>query len=203
MINTNRKPTKPQSQISITSRKKQSDTPKLQSQNLPNPQENRIKKLEEELANTKRLLQKKNDEVIQKNRTIEELKRKLQAYESNPIQRRSNQRSSELYFEPQGKSIDLGINSVYPREEDIIFDQFEQMAVNEIIDPVREYEEHIIDELCPDPDHMTYDQLLELQEKIGIVNRGLNKTQIDKIPRMIFNPKQSNDFRYTSLCVDA
>lgn len=69
------------------------------------------------------------------------------------------------------------------------------MAVNEIIDPVREYEEHIIDELCPDPDHMTYDQLLELQEKIGIVNRGLNTNQINKIPKMKFNPKHTNEQR--------
>jgi hypothetical protein len=47
-------------------------------------------------------------------------------------------------------------------------------------------EQDIIDQLYPDPDKMTYEQLLELEEKVGSVSKGLNKAQIKKIPRFIY-----------------
>ena len=40
-------------------------------------------------------------------------------------------------------------------------------------------EDDIINQLYPDPDHMTYEQLLELQDKIGFVNRGLTQAEIN------------------------
>ena len=41
---------------------------------------------------------------------------------------------------------------------------------------IREREENnIINEICPNPDEMTYEQLLELQEKIGYVSKGLSE----------------------------
>jgi len=48
----------------------------------------------------------------------------------------------------------------------------------ELIDPVREVEEMLINELCPNPDQMTYEQLLEFQEKIGHVDKGFTKKEI-------------------------
>jgi hypothetical protein len=39
-------------------------------------------------------------------------------------------------------------------------------------------EQELIDQLCPDPDNMTYEQLLELQEQIGYVNKGLSEEEI-------------------------
>jgi hypothetical protein len=47
------------------------------------------------------------------------------------------------------------------------------------MDPVQEYEDQIIRELCPDPDHMTYEQLLELQEKTGYVSKGFTKNEVN------------------------
>jgi hypothetical protein len=47
------------------------------------------------------------------------------------------------------------------------------------IDPVREVEEMLINELCPNPDQMTYEQLLEFQEKIGYVEKGFTKKEIE------------------------
>jgi len=49
----------------------------------------------------------------------------------------------------------------------------------EYIDPVREVEDMILNELCPNPDQMTYEQLLDFQEKMGYVEKGLTKQQID------------------------
>jgi len=39
-------------------------------------------------------------------------------------------------------------------------------------------EDEYISQMYPDPDNMTYEQLLELQEKIGYVSKGLNDTEI-------------------------
>jgi hypothetical protein len=49
----------------------------------------------------------------------------------------------------------------------------------DLIDPLREYEDHIINEMYPDPDNMTYEQLLELQDKVGHVDKGFTKKQIE------------------------
>jgi hypothetical protein len=45
-------------------------------------------------------------------------------------------------------------------------------------DPLNDYEQAIINEICPNPDAMTYEQLMELQDKVGFVDKGLNKTKI-------------------------
>lgn len=49
----------------------------------------------------------------------------------------------------------------------------------DLIDPIREYEDQVINEMYPDPDAMTYEQLLELQEKVGHVEKGFTKKQIE------------------------
>lgn len=48
-------------------------------------------------------------------------------------------------------------------------------------------EQDIIDQLYPDPDKMTYEQLLELEENVGSVSKGLTKNQIKKIPKIKYN----------------
>lgn len=46
-------------------------------------------------------------------------------------------------------------------------------------DPYEDYEDQIINEICPNPDNMTYEQLLEMQEKLGHVDRGFTKGEIE------------------------
>jgi hypothetical protein len=46
-------------------------------------------------------------------------------------------------------------------------------------EPVYDEEEQIIDELYPNPDDMTYEELLDLQNKMGYVNKGLTVEQIN------------------------
>ena len=38
-----------------------------------------------------------------------------------------------------------------------------------------------------DPDQMTYEQLLELEEKIGSVSRGLSAQVLENFPREVLN----------------
>jgi len=60
-------------------------------------------------------------------------------------------------------------------------------------------EQDIIEQLYPDPDKMTYEQLLELEEKVGNVSKGLNKAQIRKIPKFIFQKNKNKNIE--SKCV--
>jgi len=39
------------------------------------------------------------------------------------------------------------------------------------------------------PDHMTYEQLLQLGERMGNVSKGLSKEDIKKIPKLRFERK--------------
>jgi len=56
--------------------------------------------------------------------------------------------------------------------------------------------ENQINEICPNPDEMTYEQLIQLQENIGFVSKGLSETQINEIPSVKFtkNNKLKNNF---------
>lgn len=56
-------------------------------------------------------------------------------------------------------------------------------------------EQEVIDQLCPDPDKMTYEQLLELEEKVGKVSKGLTKNQIRKLKHGKYSKRRtkSND----------
>lgn len=47
------------------------------------------------------------------------------------------------------------------------------------VDPFSEYENHIINEVCPNPDNMTYEQLLDLGDKVGTVSKGFTKKEIE------------------------
>ena len=62
-------------------------------------------------------------------------------------------------------------------------------------------EQDIIDQLYPDPDKMTYEQLLDLEEKVGSVSKGLTKKQIKKIPKVIYNKNRvKNDDSKCVVC---
>ncbi len=47
-------------------------------------------------------------------------------------------------------------------------------------------EQQIVNDLYPNPDSMTYEQLLELQEKVGSVKREFSKQQIDVCLTLIY-----------------
>ena len=72
----------------------------------------------------------------------------------------------------------------------------------ELIDPVKEVEEQIINELCPNPDAMTYEQLLSLENKVGSVKRGLSKQELSKIPFKIYAKYKYNGQDECSICRD-
>jgi hypothetical protein len=71
--------------------------------------------------------------------------------------------------------------------------------MNQIFQPVQE-EDNIIDQIYPNPDNMTYEQLLELQEKIGYVNKGLSTEEIKRIPVISFSKTNTKSKNHSSEC---
>jgi E3 ubiquitin-protein ligase BIG BROTHER-like protein len=55
------------------------------------------------------------------------------------------------------------------------------------------------DQNQPDPDQMTYEQILELEERNGKVSKGLSKEEISKIPQRIW--MRQNDTK-CSICFE-
>jgi hypothetical protein len=47
--------------------------------------------------------------------------------------------------------------------------------------------EEAYNEMYPNPDEMTYEQLLELQEKIGFVEKGFKLEEVQKVPLVKYN----------------
>jgi len=68
----------------------------------------------------------------------------------------------------------------------MLINQLNQLAVMQMFGPTSRPEPQPIDLNNPatiNPDNMTYEQLLELEEKMGKVSRGLPKEDIKKIPK--------------------
>ena len=63
-----------------------------------------------------------------------------------------------------------------------------------------DFERDIIDQLYPNPDRMTYEQLLELEDKVGNVSKGLSKAQIKKIPNVYFSKKHFKNQEKCAIC---
>ena len=67
---------------------------------------------------------------------------------------------------------------------------------------IRAVEQQIIDELCPNPDSMSYEQLLQLEENVGSVNKGLTKEKIKKIPEKPFRKVLFDDNSNCIICME-
>ena len=67
---------------------------------------------------------------------------------------------------------------------------------------LRAVEQQIMDEICPNPDKMSYEQLLELEEEVGNVNKGLSKEKINKIPLKPFHKALFDDNSDCIICME-
>ena len=67
---------------------------------------------------------------------------------------------------------------------------------------LRAVEQQIINEICPNPDSMSYEQLLQLEEEVGNVNKGLTKDKINKIPLKPFHKALFDDNNDCIICME-
>jgi hypothetical protein len=82
-------------------------------------------------------------------------------------------------------------------EDDILYDDKfqEQMAINAV-------DQQIIDELYPNPDSMSYEQLLQLEDNMGNVNKGLSKKQYDKLPFVKYDKDKYSENYQCIICME-
>ena len=67
---------------------------------------------------------------------------------------------------------------------------------------IKAVEQQIMDELCPNPDAMTYEQLLQLEDDVGKVNKGLTNEQIDKLPTKKYRQRIDGDNNKCIICME-
>ena len=89
--------------------------------------------------------------------------------------------------------------------ENSIFEEENDKFMNEKMEEefaLRAVEQQIMDEICPNPDKMSYEQLLELEEGVGNVNKGLSKDKINKIPVKPFHKALFEDNSQCIICME-
>lgn len=82
-----------------------------------------------------------------------------------------------------------------------IFSHLQMVPLQQSVDPMQEYEDQMLNEICPNPDQMTYEQLLELQEKVGHENRGFTHSEIDKIATVKYNKSKMKNNDKCTVCL--
>ena len=143
----------------------------------------KIQELEKKLMSFENLVEQKNMEIINKDLKIKKEE------ENNERLSKENQKLKEyLYlYERKLKQIELETNLRRLMQE--TYSRAVQQAYENSV------EEDIINQLYPNPDTMSYEELIELGERIGHVSRGLESNIIDKIPIIEFkklNEKNDN-----------
>ena len=86
-----------------------------------------------------------------------------------------------------------------------IYDQGEEEFMKEKYEEeyaLRAVEQQIMDEICPNPDKMSYEQLLQLEEEVGSVNKGLSIEKINKIPLKPFHKALFDDNLDCIICME-
>lgn len=167
-----------------------------------NYQKNKGDKLDQNFKTKYITFQKLNDlykeQLKNKNSLIEQYRKKCE--EQNKLIKDLECILKELKNDnnPKTKNKDLKINEDYDDfDEEILNNEGmqEEFALKAV-------EQQIIDELCPNPDSMSYEQLLELENKVGKVNKGLNKKQFDDIKLIKYNKYVNKENYQCIICME-
>ena len=154
----------------------------------------------------RKLIQVKNENLLLKNEIsnkdveIEKFKKKYQNQEIMI-------KDLELIInelENKNKPIDINNNNSIINlndefKDDILYDdgfQDEEELALQAVD------QQIMDELCPNPDQMTYEQLLQLEDNVGNVSKGLTAEQIDNLPNKRFKKEKNREFYQCIICME-
>ena len=67
---------------------------------------------------------------------------------------------------------------------------------------IKAVDQQILDELCPNPDTMSYEQLLQLEDNVGNVSKGLSSQQIDLLPVTKYKKKLYSENFQCIICME-
>jgi len=149
--------------------------------------------LKEEIANKEKEINKYKERYQEQKQLIKELQSIFDEMKSN-----ENLHINLSGIESTNNTKDnINLNNNYEEVEQIIFDDGYQEELR-----IKAVDQQIIDDLCPNPDAMTYEQLLELEDNVGKVNRGLNNEQFDKLPLKKFRKEKSKGNYQCIICME-
>jgi len=181
---------------------------------------NRIKDMEKELNACRMVVKEKDNLLKDKDKRIIELDYKLKQITHQKVGRKKQtvDENEELAFALErihnmenkpNNNTPLGVSQ---NNHFALFEEFtssnsrpqmmlqnlanRMMMLNEMMIPVN-IEQNVMNQVCPNPDTMSYEQLLELQEKIGFVDKGLKKEDVEKVPTIKYSKYKSSTDRCT------
>ena len=134
-----------------------------------------------------------------KDNILKEKLRKVEAYKIKNEHLKVENNKLELKNQIRERSLSQLVEPVGIRTS--LLDVFNSLLVQENPNSNSNLENRIINELYPDPDTMTYEQLLELGEKIGTVSRGLDSKKIGEIKTILFSKENIGGSNLTQCCI--
>lgn len=140
--------------------------------NQSNRLEEENKRLKAELNRKDRMIEDYQKRISNLNKKIQQLTAQLNRQSNNhnntTNQRRYNEFSDPFFSNPSSIFNDMFFQSNLPNQ-----------GYNDIYQPQEtNLEDEIINQLYPNPDNMTYEELLALEEQVGNVSKGLSKKEI-------------------------
>ena len=155
--------------------------------------EHENKVLKEKLQIKEKLINDIMKKFEEKNKKLREYKAKIDDLKA-AIQSNINNSSGNSHIHNLQQSLD------YFNMFD--FDNFYDDKVQEEI-ALKQVEQQILDEICPNPDAMTYEQLLKLEEQVGSVNKGLSKARIDSLPNTRYKKRIFPENYQCIICMES
>lgn len=140
--------------------------------NQPNRLEEENKRLRAELNRKDKMIEDYQKRISNLNQKIQQLTSQLNRQRNNHTNS-TNQRRFDAFSDP-----------FFSNPSSIFNDMFFQNNIpnqgyNDIYQPQEtNLEDEIINQLYPNPDNMTYEELLALEEQVGNVSKGLSKKEI-------------------------
>ena len=130
---------------------------------------------------------------------ISEQKNKSKNNDNNSKTDSNNKHINDIDFinDILAKDIEGNENLDNLENDDISFDEnFEEDFAIKAVD------QQIMDELYPNPDAMSYEQLLQLEDNMGNVNKGLTKNQFDKLPDVEYDKDKYSENYQCIICME-
>ena len=138
----------------------------------PNRLEEENKRLRAEINRKDKMIEDYQKRISNLNQKIQQLTSQLNRQRNNHTNS-TNQRRFDVFSDP-----------FFSNPSSIFNDMFFQSNIpnqgyNDIYQPQEtNLEDEIINQLYPNPDNMTYEELLALEEQVGNVSKGLSKKEI-------------------------
>jgi hypothetical protein len=167
----------------------------LDSTNLSSFNMNNKWRVKKELRRLRRIIKEKDQSLISKER---ELRKKEIENHMLKIEL-ENLKNEEKQKYPYVASFSSNIVIIEEEEDDYEMNFFSYSDLPESSDIENQTAEVLMDEEI-DPDNMTYEELLELQDRIGYVSRGFSEKEIKLIPKLKFDKSLLNFLIDDKIC---